>query len=69
MLANECVWRPEAEVRAGLLRIWQVMQDCVTARLRPRGHPARRAEGAPAGAGAVSQTLTGDPLLRPTRCR
>ena len=31
MLANECVWRPEAEVRAGLLRIWQVMQDCVLA--------------------------------------
>ncbi|WP_315838949.1 L-serine ammonia-lyase [Bradyrhizobium prioriisuperbiae] len=29
MLANECVWRPEAEVRAGLLRIWQVMQACV----------------------------------------
>jgi len=31
MLANECVWRPEAEVRAGLLHIWQVMQDCVAA--------------------------------------
>jgi L-serine dehydratase len=31
MLANECVWRPEDEVRAGLLRIWQVMQDCVSA--------------------------------------
>jgi L-serine dehydratase len=31
MLANECTWRPEAEVRAGLLRIWQVMQDCVAA--------------------------------------
>lgn len=29
VLANECAWRPEAEVRAGLLRIWQVMQDCV----------------------------------------
>lgn len=29
MLANECVWRPETEVRAGLLRIWQVMQACV----------------------------------------
>ena len=29
MLANECVWRPEAEVRQGLLRIWQVMQQCV----------------------------------------
>ena len=31
MLANESTWRPESEVRAGLLRIWQVMQDCVSA--------------------------------------
>jgi len=31
MLANEEVRRPAEEVRAGLLRIWQVMQDCVTA--------------------------------------
>jgi L-serine dehydratase len=31
MLANETVWRPAAEVRAGLLDIWQVMQDCITA--------------------------------------
>ena len=30
MLANETSWRGEAEIRAGLLRIWQVMQDCVT---------------------------------------
>ncbi|MBD2258376.1 L-serine ammonia-lyase [Pseudanabaena sp. FACHB-2040] len=29
MLANEQVWRSEAEIRAGLLRLWQVMQDCV----------------------------------------
>ncbi len=29
MMANECAWRPEAEVRAGLLRIWAVMQQCV----------------------------------------
>lgn len=29
MLANECVWRPEAAVRAGLLNIWDVMQQCV----------------------------------------
>lgn len=29
MLANECVWRPQAEVRAGLLRIWRVMEACV----------------------------------------
>ena len=31
MLANETAWRPEAETRAGLLAIWQVMQDCVEA--------------------------------------
>jgi len=29
MLANETARRPEAEVRAGLLAIWQVMQECV----------------------------------------
>ncbi len=29
MLANETAWRPEAEVRAGLLTIWSVMQQCV----------------------------------------
>jgi L-serine dehydratase len=30
MLANETAWRPEADVRAGLLQIWSVMQECVT---------------------------------------
>jgi len=29
MLANECVRRNEADVRAGLLRIWGVMRECV----------------------------------------
>ncbi len=29
MLANETAWRPEAEVRAELLNIWAVMQQCV----------------------------------------
>jgi L-serine dehydratase len=29
MLANETAWRPADEVRAGLLRIWNVMQECV----------------------------------------
>ena len=37
MLANEAAWRPEAETRAGLLRIWQVMQDCVRAGCRNEG--------------------------------
>jgi L-serine dehydratase len=31
MLANELVWRTEAEVREGLLHIWKVMRDCVEA--------------------------------------
>ncbi len=30
MMANELAWRGEAEVRTGLARIWQAMQDCVT---------------------------------------
>jgi L-serine dehydratase len=29
MLANETSWRSEADIRAGLLRIWDVMQECV----------------------------------------
>jgi L-serine dehydratase len=29
MLARERTWASETQVRAGLLRIWQVMQDCV----------------------------------------
>ena len=29
MMANELAWRDEAGVRAGLLAIWQVMQECV----------------------------------------
>ncbi|KRA33093.1 serine dehydratase [Rhodanobacter sp. Root627] len=49
MMANESVWRSEAETRAGLLTIWQAMQDCVTRGLRSPGtlpgglHVARRA--------------------------
>jgi L-serine dehydratase len=29
MLANELTWRSESDIRGGLLKIWQVMQDCV----------------------------------------
>ena len=29
MLANEAAFRPEAETRAGILRLWSVMQECV----------------------------------------
>ena len=34
MRRNERHWRTDAEIDAGLLKIWQVMQDCVRARLR-----------------------------------
>jgi len=29
VMENELAWRPENETRRGLLRIWQVMQDCI----------------------------------------
>src|SRR4051794_17973971 len=29
MLANEQAWRSEAEIRAGMLHLWSVMQECV----------------------------------------
>ncbi len=37
MMANESVWRPEAETRAGLLVIWKAMADCVSRGLRSPG--------------------------------
>ncbi|GAA4017104.1 L-serine ammonia-lyase [Allokutzneria multivorans] len=37
MLANEQVWRSEAEIRSGLLHIWQVMQDCVSEGCQTQG--------------------------------
>jgi len=37
MLANEKAWRSEAEIRAGLLGLWQAMQDCVANGLREEG--------------------------------
>jgi len=37
MMANESAWRPEAQTRSGLLNIWQVMQDCVSAGCRNEG--------------------------------
>lgn len=38
MMENEKAWRPEAETRAGLLKIWQVMQDCVNRGCRTEGY-------------------------------
>jgi L-serine dehydratase len=37
VLANECVWRSEQEVRDGLLHLWAVMQDSVRAGCEARG--------------------------------
>lgn len=37
MMANEKVWRSEDEIRAGLLRIWEAMKQCVDRGLRQEG--------------------------------
>ncbi|MBH9553870.1 L-serine ammonia-lyase [Inhella gelatinilytica] len=37
MRRNEAHWRPEAETHTGLLKIWQVMQDCVARGCRTEG--------------------------------
>ncbi|WP_420996136.1 L-serine ammonia-lyase [Cupriavidus sp. 30B13] len=37
MMENECAWRSEAEVNAGLLQIWAVMQACVARGCRTDG--------------------------------
>jgi L-serine dehydratase len=51
MLANECARRDPAQVRAGLLRIWAVMQECVArgceaGGVLPGGLKVRRRAGA-----------------------
>jgi L-serine dehydratase len=60
MLENEKAWRTEDEIRSGLLRIWQVMQDCVRAGIGhegvlPGGLKVRRR------APELHRTLTEDP--------
>ncbi|MER6396383.1 L-serine ammonia-lyase [Kitasatospora sp. NPDC059973] len=37
MLENEKAWRSEEEIRAGLLEIWRVMQECVRAGMSREG--------------------------------
>ncbi|MBH3428437.1 L-serine ammonia-lyase [Pseudomonas alkylphenolica] len=37
MMANECAWRSEADVRSGLLRLWEAMRECVDNGLRNEG--------------------------------
>ncbi|MEU4425182.1 L-serine ammonia-lyase [Actinoplanes sp. NPDC024001] len=37
MLVNETAWRPEAEVRSGLLHLWSVMAECIDSGLDAEG--------------------------------
>jgi L-serine dehydratase len=37
MLANECAWRGESDVRCGIRRIWEVMQECTRRGLETEG--------------------------------
>jgi L-serine dehydratase len=37
MLANELTWRSEEEIRAGLLHIWDVMEECKNSSLKRTG--------------------------------
>ncbi|WP_172153369.1 L-serine ammonia-lyase, partial [Pseudomonas tumuqii] len=37
MMANEQAWRSEAEIRSGLMRLWQAMRDCVEQGLKHEG--------------------------------
>ncbi len=68
MLANESVWRPEAETRAGLLTIWKAMQDCVSRGLRSPGtlpgglKVTRRAPAMAAELRAQPEAALRDPL-------
>ena len=67
MLENEKAWRTEAEIRAGLLEIWRVMQACVRARHVPRGHPARRPQGPPPRRELRPRSCAPRATRRPTR--
>ncbi len=37
MMENEKAWRSEAEIRSGLMRLWQAMRDCVDNGLKHEG--------------------------------
>ena len=59
MLRNECAWRPEAEVRAGLLAIWAAMQQCVRRGCETQGElPGLRV---PRRAAQLYRQLAGQP--------
>ena len=56
MRRNERAWRSDAEIDAGLLHIWDVMQACVQRGCDDAGRAARRLQGEAARAGAVSRS-------------
>ena len=60
MRRNERHWRSDAEIDAGLLKIWRVMQDCVRSRLPHRRRAARRLQGE-AARQALREALTSHP--------
>lgn len=68
MLANETRWRTEEEIRAGLLRIWGVMRDCVKRGCERDGelpggmHVKRRAAGLYRALMAKPEKSLRDPL-------
>lgn len=63
MMVNEQTWRSPPEVRQGLLKIWQVIKDCVERGCQQEGvlpgglNVKRRAAG-------IKQSLTGNPNNR-----
>jgi L-serine dehydratase len=68
MRVNEGHWRPDAEIDAGLLRIWRVMQDCVERGCRTDGtlpggfKVKRRAKALRAALTAEPEQALRDPL-------
>ena len=69
MRANERFWRDDAEIDAGLARIWQVMQDCVVRGCRTEGvlpggfKVRRRAPDLHRHLLSRAEAAVGDPLL------
>ncbi len=68
ILANEMVWRSEAEIREGLLKLWRAMQACVARGMVETGvlpgglKVARRAPAMNAELRALPERALSDPL-------
>jgi len=68
MLANERVWRSDAEIRDGIAQLWQAMQECLSRGLRAEGtlpgglHVARRAPTLYRDLGSRPEAALRDPL-------